>query len=83
MRSMGQNPTEDEVLNLVIEYDVNGDGTIDFDEFLEMMRKQAEQQDNSAELKEAFKIFDRDGNGYIDAAELKKVHRKDGTGEKY
>jgi len=25
---------EDEVLNLVIEYDVNGDGTIDFDEFL-------------------------------------------------
>ena len=90
MRSMGQNPTEDEVLNLVIEYgnamvdchglhlsllyiDVNGDGTIDFDEFLEMMRKQAEQQDNSAELKEAFKIFDRDGNGFIDAAELKKV----------
>lgn len=39
-----------------------------------MMRKQAEQQDNSAELREAFKIFDRDGNGYIDAAELKKVN---------
>ena len=77
MRSMGQNPTEDEVLNLVIEFDVNGDGTIDFDEFLEMMRKQAEQQDNSAELREAFKIFDRDGNGYIDAAELKKVSRPD------
>lgn len=75
MRSMGQNPTEDEVLNLVIEFDVNGDGTIDFDEFLEMMRKQAEQQDNSAELREAFKIFDRDGNGYIDAAELKKVNK--------
>jgi len=70
---MGQNPTEDEVLNLVIEYDVNGDGTIDFDEFMEMMKKQAEHQDNSAELKEAFKIFDRDGNGYIDAEELKKV----------
>jgi len=73
MRSMGQNPTEDEVLNLVIEYDVNGDGTIDFDEFMEMMKKQAEHQDNSAELREAFKIFDRDGNGYIDAEELKKV----------
>ena len=44
------------------------------DLFLEMMRKQAEQQNNSAELREAFKIFDRDGNGFIDAAELKKVN---------
>ena len=44
---------------------------------LERMRKQAEQQDNSAELREAFKIFDRDGNGYIDASELKKVSRPD------
>ena len=42
-----------------------------------MMRKQAEQQDNSAELREAFKIFDRDGNGFIDAAELKKVMQID------
>ena len=33
-------------------------------------------QDNSAELREAFKIFDRDGNGYIDAEELKKVKKK-------
>ena len=32
------------MLNLVIEYDVNGDGTIDFDEFMEMMKKQAEHQ---------------------------------------
>merc|ERR1712241_1635784 len=29
MRSMGQNPTEDEVLELVMEVDLNGDGTID------------------------------------------------------
>ena len=73
MRSMGQNPTEDEVLNLVIEYDINGDGTIDFEEFMEMMKKQSKDHDNSAELREAFKIFDRDGNGFIDAEELKRV----------
>ena len=39
LRSIGQNPTEDEILGLVIEYDVNGDGTIDFDEFIQMMSK--------------------------------------------
>ena len=27
----------------------------------------------TAEIREAFKIFDRDGNGYIDAKELKQV----------
>merc|ERR1711997_37081 len=73
LRSIGQNPTEDEILNLVVEYDVNGDGTIDFDEFLEMMIKQCKDLDQTLEIKEAFKIFDRDGNGYIDAKELKHV----------
>lgn len=74
LRSIGQNPTEDELLSLVIEYDVNGDGTIDFDEFVEMMTKQnLENVDQSADIKEAFKIFDRDGNGYIDMKELRMV----------
>ena len=36
---MGKNPTEDEVLNLMMEADVDGDGTIDFPEFVNMMRK--------------------------------------------
>lgn len=75
LRSIGQNPTEEEILNLVIEYDVNGDGTIDFEEFLEMMAKQAEGMDHTAEIREAFKIFDRDGNGYVDAKELKQVQK--------
>ena len=45
MRSIGQNPTEDEILQMIIESDVNGDGTIDFDEFLEMMKKKSSEAD--------------------------------------
>ena len=52
---------------------MNGDGTIDFDEFLEMMSRQSRDVDQTAEIREAFKIFDRDGNGFIDARELKAV----------
>ena len=29
--------------------------------------------DQTAEMREAFKIFDKDGNGYIDLLELKSV----------
>ena len=72
---MGQNPTEDELLALVMEVDINGDGTIDFDEFLGMMKQKAHEVDEDSDLKEAFRIFDRDRNGYIDRKELKKVHR--------
>eukprot|EP00092_Neocalanus_flemingeri_P064492 GFUD01078271.1.p2 GENE.GFUD01078271.1~~GFUD01078271.1.p2 ORF type:complete len:134 (-),score=58.16 GFUD01078271.1:91-492(-) len=73
MRAMGQNPTEDELLNLVMEVDVDGNGTIDFPEFLDMMKKKAHEVDEGEDLREAFKIFDRDRDGFIDMKELKSV----------
>ena len=76
MRSMGQNPTEDELLALVMEVDVNGDGTIDFDEFLGMMKSKANEADQESDLLEAFKIFDRDKDGFINMKELKSVSSK-------
>ena len=47
MRSIGQNPTEDEVLELIMESDLNGDGTIDFHEFLNMMKRKSSEQDQT------------------------------------
>ena len=73
MRSMGQNPTEDELLALVMEVDLNGDGTIDFPEFLEMMKQKSSEADQEADLREAFRIFDQDKDGFIDMKEFKKV----------
>lgn len=39
MRSLGQNPTEQELLDMVNEVDVDGSGTIDFMEFCQMMKR--------------------------------------------
>ena len=57
LRSIGQNPTEDEILGLVIEYDVNGDGTIDFDEFIQMMSKVINNMDLILVTLEIFNVF--------------------------
>ena len=56
MRSIGQNPTEDEILELVMESDLNGDGTIDFQEFLEMMKRKSSETDQT-EVRSIFSII--------------------------
>ena len=87
MRAMGQNPTEDELNNMVMEVDLDGNGTIEFPEFLEMMKQKASTVDQEGELRfifqtvliifllhrEAFRIFDRNKDGFISVKELKKV----------
>jgi calmodulin len=50
-----------------------GNGTIDFEEFLQMMAKKMKDTDGEEELREAFRVFDKDGNGFISAAELRHV----------
>ena len=37
MRSLGENPTEDELQNLINKFDDDGNGMIEFTEFLIMM----------------------------------------------
>ena len=73
MRSLGQNPTEAELQDMINEVDADGNGTIDFPEFLTMMAKKMKNNDSEEEILEAFKVFDRDGNGFISAAELRHI----------
>eukprot|EP00940_MAST-03C_sp_MAST-3C-sp2_P000324 g324.t1 len=73
MRSLGQNPTEAELQDMINEVDADGNGTIDFPEFLTMMARKMKDTDSEEEILEAFKVFDKDGNGFISAAELRHI----------
>ncbi len=90
MRSLGLNPTNKEITDLIAEVDKNGkmkkeifcsilsrislgNQRLDFQEFVAFMSKHWHERDQEAELREAFRLFDRDNSGYITINELKQV----------
>ncbi|XP_034242006.1 neo-calmodulin-like isoform X8 [Thrips palmi] len=73
MRSLGQRPTETELRDMVNEVDQDGNGTIEFNEFLQMMSKKMKGADGEEELREAFRVFDKNKDGLISSSELRHV----------
>ncbi|CAL9730271.1 calmodulin [Monosporozyma unispora] len=73
MKSLGLSPNETEISDLMNEIDQDGNQEIDFDEFLTLMARQADTRDSAQEIIEAFKVFDKNGDGYISLSELKHV----------
>ena len=72
--------TEAEVQYLINRDDQDGDGNIDFSEFKMMVRDymnmnimdgRMNDTYSKEEIREAFRVFDKDGNGFISAAELR------------
>ncbi|XP_008412338.1 troponin C type 1a (slow) isoform X2 [Poecilia reticulata] len=82
MRMLGQNPTPEELQEMIDEVDEDGSGTVDFDEFLVMMvrcMKDDSKGKTEEELAELFRMFDKNADGYIDLDELKMM--LESTGE--
>ncbi|KAJ9153048.1 hypothetical protein P3X46_026537 [Hevea brasiliensis] len=73
MSSLGHQANEEELQKMITEFDADGDGFIDFQEFVEMNTQGMDTDDVLENLKDAFSVYDIDGNGSISAEELHKV----------
>jgi len=73
LRSLGQPLTKEEIRDMIEEADTDGNGTIEFPEFVVMMAKQARESDAGDEIREAFTMFDKNGDGYISYYEFRDV----------
>eukprot|EP00090_Calanus_glacialis_P003019 TRINITY_DN12196_c0_g1_i3.p1 TRINITY_DN12196_c0_g1~~TRINITY_DN12196_c0_g1_i3.p1 ORF type:complete len:280 (+),score=99.00 TRINITY_DN12196_c0_g1_i3:33-872(+) len=77
MKALGQRPSEKILLKMVrsVSEDKLYD-TIEFNEFLQMMSKQQEDDINMEALVEAFKVFDKDKDGFLSTDELRKIMKE-------
>lgn len=79
LRLMGQ-PFDKKILEeLIDEVDEDKSGRLEFSEFVQLAAKFIVEEDAEAmqkELKEAFRLYDKDGNGFIPTSCLKEILRE-------
>ncbi len=73
---MGFEPKKEEIKKLIADADKDGNGTIDFDDFLTMMTSKMGERDSREEIIKAFKLFDDDNTGTITFKNLKRVAKE-------
>lgn len=73
LRALGLKPSPDQLESLIQKADTNSNGLVEFSEFIGLVAPEilsAKSPYTEDQLKQLFRMFDRDGNGFITAAEL-------------
>ncbi|XP_060568182.1 calmodulin-A-like [Ruditapes philippinarum] len=73
MKSLGHNPSRDDIIEMIKEVDSNGNGKIEFSEFLTLMEKNMSSFESEDLIKGAFSVIDPHGEGYITLQGLRQV----------
>ena len=76
MRALGFEPKKEEIKKMISDIDKDGSGTIDYQEFLEMMTTKMSEKDSKEEILKAFRLFDDEEKGKISFRNLKRVAKE-------
>merc|ERR1712004_100506 len=77
LRAMGFRPSKEELQEILLEIDEDGSGEIEFGEFCQLCAKflveEPDEETMKAELKEAFRVYDKEGAGFITTDQLREI----------
>ncbi|KAJ3121974.1 hypothetical protein HK098_003234 [Nowakowskiella sp. JEL0407] len=74
MRGLGFEPTREEMGRMLAEIDIDGSGTVDCEEFMQLIMRRMASQIARDEIHHAFRLFEPDPTtGRIGASQIKKV----------
>ncbi|GMI64685.1 CALMODULIN LIKE 7, ROOT HAIR SPECIFIC 1 [Hibiscus trionum] len=73
LENMGIFISDGELTQMIERIDVNEDMCIDIDEFSELYQTIMDSEEEEEDMKKAFNVFDRNGDGYISVDELRSV----------
>merc|ERR1711935_42365 len=73
MRALGFEIKNEELKKMVTDVDNDGNGTIEFSEFLDMMTAKMGEKDTREDIEKVFKLFDNDSTNKISFKNLARV----------
>lgn len=76
MKTVGQTPTESDMIDLMREIDIDNSGTIDFYEFVIIISHHMSPSETNQEIRHAFHLFDQNQDGIITLDDLKLTFEK-------
>merc|ERR1719265_2119619 len=76
MRALGFEPKKEEIQKMISDVDNDGSGTIEFNEFLQMMSQKILNRDPKDEILKAFRLFDDDETVNTSLKNLKRVAKE-------
>lgn len=76
MSSLGFESKNQTIFQMISDLDKNKSGTIEFDEFLDMMTARMSDKDTREDINKVFRLFDDDNTGTISIRNLRRVARE-------